>query len=287
MGWGSGVGQLGRERRVEGNAEGPMSLAIAPDGSVAVLDQVNGRILTKKPDGTAREIRIGARAAQDLAIGRDGAMAVLDRLGDKRVDVLGPDGSVRASFPLEGRGIREGGGVTGVFVDGDAVYVERAHASLVRLGDLSGKADEAREEILGRPLRDGTATTHAWIEGKPPADSAFVSVNERSGKTSRFTRQVTPGAPVFGIALLDSDRAGVVYFGLVLGDAASGGPSSIGLYCLDGRSGQVLGSTSLPLSTLPDETFRELAVADGGGVTYLYRTDEGSQLMAADCRSGS
>jgi hypothetical protein len=262
-----------------------MSLVSTSDGGAMVLDQVNGRIVRFGADGRViSEAKIPSRAAQDLALGSDGSVAVLDRLGDKRVDILGADGRPRASFALEGRGIQEGGAITGVFVDGDSVYVERAHAKLVRLGDTSGKADPGREEILGRPLRDNSGFAHAWMDGTPPADRAFVAVNDRQSKSNRFTRRIDSGAPIFGISLLDSDRTGTIYLGLVVADITPDAPSSILLVCLSPADGTTLGTSMLPLSPLADETLRELSVNDSGGVTYLYRTEAGAELLHADCR---
>ena len=44
---------------------------------------------------------------------------------------------------------------TGLFVDGDSVYVEAEHGPLIRVGGLDGKADPERPQFPGRPSRDG------------------------------------------------------------------------------------------------------------------------------------
>lgn len=84
--WGSSPGQLGRERRQEGNAEGPMALTAA----------------------------------------RNGDLVVLDRLADGVVAILDNDGRPMGELPLLGPSVKEGGAVTGLFVDGDDVYVAGA-----------------------------------------------------------------------------------------------------------------------------------------------------------------
>ena len=45
--------------------------------------------------------------------------------------------------------------MTGVFADDKGVYVEREHTALVRIADGQGRSDPGREELPGRPTRDG------------------------------------------------------------------------------------------------------------------------------------
>src|SRR4051794_21224892 len=47
--WGSGPGELGRDRPKEGNPEAPMSVTVDGEGRAVVLDQVNGRIVRFGP----------------------------------------------------------------------------------------------------------------------------------------------------------------------------------------------------------------------------------------------
>ena len=59
--WGSAPGQLGRRGGDESAPEGPMSFAVAPDGGVWVLDQVNRRVVRFGGDGAYRdELPIGS-----------------------------------------------------------------------------------------------------------------------------------------------------------------------------------------------------------------------------------
>jgi hypothetical protein len=44
-----------------------------------------------------------------------------------------------------------------------------------------------------------------------------------------------------------------------------------------------VGSAVLPANTLPDETFRDLTVLDGGGVVYAVRTEAGVSYERYDC----
>ena len=280
--WGSGLDELGRLSGKESNPEAPMSIAAGANGEVVVLDQVNGRLVKLGPDGKPiSETRTTLAAPQDVAVGKDGTTAVLDRLGDKSVQILGPDGKVIGALPIEGKGIGEGGAVTGVFVDGDKVYVEREHQQLVLLGDTSGRPSDARTEIPGRPSRDGQSYLNAWIDS-PPTTSFYVTSTQRDPESHRFTRQVTLMETAIGLLLLDTDRAGIIYVG-ALGEAGDGSQSIV-LVCLEPLHGEILGETTLPPSTMPEETFRTLMVQDAGGVLYALPTEEGEQLLRADCR---
>jgi hypothetical protein len=280
--WGSGLDELGRLTGKESNPEGPMSLAPGANGGVVVLDQVNGRLVKLGPDGKPMgEVRTNLAAPQDLAVGKDGTTAVLDRLADKSVQILGPDGKVLGALPVEGKGIPEGGAVTGVFVDGDKVYVEREHQQLVLIGDTSGRPSDARTEIPGRPTRDGQSYVNAWID-TPPTTSFYVTSTQRDPQAHRFTRQVTLLETAIGLLLLDTDRAGIIYVG-ALGEAADGSQTIV-LVCLEPQHGEILGETTLPPSTMPEETFRTLMVQDSGGVMYALPSEEGEQILRADCR---
>jgi len=277
--WGSGPGELGRKRPQEANPEGPMSLASDPSGKILVLDQVNGRIVRLDKDGKPIDtISVPVRAAQDVATASDGSMAVLDRLGDKKIAMLGPDGKVRGMLPLEGKGIPEGGGVTGVFIDGNDIYVEREHGQLVLIGHVDGTPASDRTEIPGRPTRDGRAFVSAFLDEARPTELAYLTVNDRPSMALRFTRKVSLPVSASSIVLLDSDKGSVIYFGVL-------GAREVAVLCLDGTNGAVLGTTTLPPNDMPEETFRDFAVLDAGGFVYSARDERGVTLMRGDCRS--
>ncbi len=285
LGWGGGDHDVGRLRPEEGNPEAPMSLVLDPKGNVLVLDQVNARMLRLGKDGkTLGIIPVPLRAAQDVAIAPDGTMAVLDRLGDKGIAILGPDGKLIGTLPLEGKGIDEAGGLTGVFVDGKSVYVEREHGTLVRVGDTSGVVDESRPELPGRPSRDGRLLLSAGITDGS-AGRLFISAIERATEEHVFTRELRMGMPIVSIMLLDSDAAGVVYLA-TLAEIPSGDEPvpAVFLTCLSSGDGQPGHTVQLPVNASADETFREMTVAPAGGVVYAHRTESGMTLSRYDCR---
>jgi hypothetical protein len=288
FGWGSGKNQLGRHRPHQGNPEGPMSLTSDHSGNPWVLDQVNGRVV--KLDGRGQVTGtplLTVQAAQDLAVAKNGNALVLDRLVDKTVALMGSDGKSIGELPIGGRGIPETGKVTGVFTDGDSVYVEREHGDLVRIGDTSGKADPNRPEIPGRPTRDGQSYISAQISDGAHGHVAVTEIDRASGD-HRFTRDIPIGMPVMAIVLLDTDLSGIIYLA-TMGERPGATSESaaipvVDLLCLDPLDGRPLGRAETAANTSADETFREMVVLDNGGVLYLYRSDSGSELRRLDCR---
>jgi hypothetical protein len=266
-----------------------MSLAVTSLGDMVVLDQVNGRLLRLAADGKVLGTTpLTQQTPQDVAVTKDGTLLVLDRLKDKSVAIIDPyTGALKGDLPLEGEGIHNTGGITGTFVDGDSVYVEREHGALVRIGDTSGQADLTRPEIPGRPTRDGRAYILARIIDSP-GGRLFVNVVDRQSGEHRYTREYRLQFPLLYITLLDSDRSGVIYLAvageLPTGKADPAAEPAVRLFCLDPLDGKVIGQTDLPLNTMPEETFRDFAVLDEGGVVYQYRTPEGISLRRAWCK---
>lgn len=278
--WGAGPGELGRSLPQEGNPEAPMSFAPAPDGSLVVLDQVNGRLVRVAADGSTREVALGQRAPQDVVVAHDGTLAVLDRLGDRDVALYGPDGAALGTLPLAGAGLPDPGAVTGLFVDGDRLYAEREHGQLVHVGDVHGAAAPTRDELQGRPTRDGRYTLFAGIIDRG-AGRLFLAENARPSGANRFTRELDLPRPVLSIALLDSDLRGTLYLAALLDDASA--PPELELLCAAEADGHLLGDVPLPANTGPEETFRDLAALDSGGVLYAQRSDDGVAYRVVSC----
>jgi hypothetical protein len=284
FGWGEGEGQLGRLIPAdESNPEAPMSLAVDARGAIVLLDQVNNRLVKLKADGTADgTLPLTVQGAQDVVVAKDGTVAVLDRLSDRTVALYGPDGKPAGELELVGKGVEDPGDVTGLFTDGNDVLVEREHGDTVKLGDTKGAADPARPEFPGRPSRDGQAYLTAGI-----ADAAegrvTVTAVERKGGARRFTREYRFGALVFSLMLLDSDSAGIIYLVAQIDGPKADAPL-LTMLCLDPVDGRPLGRALVAANTGAEETMRELSVLDSGGVLYLRRTEQGSQLMRLDCQ---
>lgn len=278
--WGSGPGQLGIHRPQEGNPEAPMSFTLDGRGNAFVLDQVNGRIVRYGPEGI-RAIDTAQQVPQDLAVAADGTLAVLDRLKDHSIALLDANGKPLGELPVTGKGIEEPGGLTGVFVDGDDVWVEREHGQLLRVGDIHGKADAEHPELQGRPTRDGKYTLIAAITDHA-AGKVLLAVGDRAKGANLYTREYALGQEVPALVLLDSDLAGTVYLGAVV--SLGQGAQEATVLCIQPADGQVTGRMTLPVNSGAEETLKEFAALPGGGVLASVRTEAGVRYEVGRCR---
>ena len=283
--WGSSSAQVGHERPPEGNAIGPMSFGIDGRGNVYVLDQVNGRIVRRNAEGqTEAVISLDLQTPEDIAIAGDGTMAVLDRHSGAQVAVYDAEGKRRGTLPIVGEGLADPGQATGIFVDGDEVYVERAHGELVKVGHTDGQIADRRDSLAGRPSRDGKSLLRAAILDKAAGRVAVTSIERATGKP-RFRRDIQLWPVIHMILLLETDQSGTIYFAAEV--QAPGGDPSVVMSCLHGGTGDVVGGAVLPANTMPEESFRDLVVLDQGGVVYALRTQAGVEYRSYDCEGGA
>lgn len=272
--WGSGEGQLGRHRQPEGNAEGPMSFVRTAD-ELIVLDQVNERVTRFDANGKPRGSFKATSTTQDITVAKDGTVVLLDRLVDKNVRLVDRYGRTVGNLALPEDRVGDTGKISGVFVDGSDVYVEKGHGVLARIGSTDGSPVDPAE-LNGRPSRDGALLLMAALS----VPNARVNVNafDRRLKTLRFARAVQFPKPARQIMLLDSDLAGTIYLGVMAGDAPM-----VHIACLDGTDGHALGRISVPTSDTPDESFRDFSVADDGTIVLALRTEEGVEYRTTRC----
>lgn len=270
--WGSRRGELGRSRPQEGNPEGPMSFAATRDGLV-VLDQVNGRLVRYDKNGQVKGTQTIADTVQDVAVGKDGTVALLDRLGEKNVSLTDSSGKPIGKLSL---GSGDPGLVTGVFVDGNTVYVEEGHGGLTGIGTTDGQPLSSPATLGGRPTKDGALL----VTGTLTANEGKLTVNaiDRASGTLRYARVVGMPKPSLFIVMLDSDDRGVVYAGV-----AAGSPEAANIACLDPGDGHVIGRVVLPVSSEPEETFRDFSVEGDGTIVYAIRTADGVDYATAHC----
>lgn len=260
---------------------GPTSVAVDTAGHAHVLDSVNRRVVRRDAQGrVVSTLNVDLRAPEDVVVARDGTVAVLDRLGDEEVAVYGADGKLRGKLPTKGEGIPDPGEVTGLFADGADLYVERRHGKLVKIGDTRGAAAEPRTELAGRPSRDGALLLTAAIVDANAGRLEVVAV-ERATGVARFRRELKLWPFVRAILLLDTDAAGVVYFAAEL-QRGNTTPSVV-LSCLEPATGAVVGGAVLPANVLPEESLRDFAVLDQGGVLHALRTEQGVSYTRWTC----
>jgi outer membrane protein assembly factor BamB len=233
-------------------------------------------------------VPVTQQTPQDIAVAKDGTLAVLDRLRDKTVALIDPEtNQLKGELPLTGKNLPEPGLVTGTFVLDDSVYVEREHGALVRIGNVSGQADPAQPELPGRPSRDGKFYVAAHISNRAEGRLVIYFL-DRETYAQRMARELSLQFPLLYLTLLDTDRAGIVYVAVVgelpTGQASPASAPGMRLYCLEPVQGKVIGQADLIYSPMPEETFRDLVVLDEGGIIYQVRTEAGVTLRRADCR---
>lgn len=271
--WGSGRGELGRERQTEGNAEGPMSFAFV-DGKLVVLDQVNRRVTRYGADGRVESESDAPQTAQDIAVAKNGSSALLDRLSAKSVGIHDPSGKKIGELPLRESEVGETGLLTGVFVDGKNVYVEKSHGALVRIGTIDGEPVDGPSELAGRPSRDGKLLLNAQMAG----GAIVLNAIDRQSGTSKFARAIPFPRPLRGILLLDSDTGGTIYVA-----ASAGAPNTAQIVCLESNEGAAIGRVSLPTSDGAEESMRDFAVGDDGTIVAVLRTNDGVAYRTVRC----
>ena len=204
--WGNGPSALGRLDGDEGASEGPMSFALAADGTVWFLDQTRFRLARFGPAGALlQEMPLPADTFQDFEVMPDGSFVLLDRLAHRTMVVLDASGRFLRSVPVEGPGIPEGGTVTAMWADGSGVWLEHLHTERVRVLDASLQPCQ-REVVRGRPFRQGTELLGA----RDGRGSVTIWTEDRlRGQGSRAI--VSASHEVARIIWLQADDAGDVH----------------------------------------------------------------------------
>jgi hypothetical protein len=276
--WGGQPGEFGRRRDPESNPEAPMAVAAGAGDQLAVVDQVNRRVQRFQGGKLVGTLNVGGDTIQDLAVTRDGRTLLLDRLADRNVQVYGVDGKLENELGLVGPGITEGGAVTGLFHDDRGVYVEREHGKLIRIADADGKTTSEREELPGRPTRDGRLYISAALGDRPRGQLA-VRAFDRTTRELAWAAPVQLAAPILHILLLDSDTQGRIYVAAATGREGTTAPFKIVDEAIEavqlGPGGDVRGYLRLPPLTTADETFRPLTVDDAGNLFVMVPTEAG------------
>jgi hypothetical protein len=286
--WGSGPGELGHRVARESNPEGPMALVVDAAGWLVILDQVNARLARFDASGRALPaIPLPSETIQDVAQDPRGGYVLLDRLVERAVLFVDADGRPRGRVELEGRGVAEGGGVTGLFVGRDGTWVEYEHAALVRVALPSGEPDPERRVLDGRRTQGGTLVRAA----RDARGFAVVSVFGEPGRaraapgTGAYLVKVDFGAPVTQLIDVAGTSAGQVLVVAQLETESTEAPyavasRSIGLALLD-RAGAPIARGELPPPEIPDEQLRPIALGPEGAVYQLHVGREGATIRRA------
>ena len=273
--WGGAPGELGRRAANESSPEGPMSFAVAKDGSAYVLDQVNSRVsVFDRAGGATRTLPLPAETFQDIAIRDDGGVALLDRHGAESVAFLSAEGKLTHEIALAGDGVPSGGDVTALFQHDDGTWVEVQHGSLVRIADAKGNALGERDVLPGRLLPDGSAIRMS----KSGARAAWLAVTPPGERAKPLVR-VEFELPVLQLLALETDATGRIVIAADLAEESPEPPFAL----LDAREtvvvlsrdGAELSRFELPAATGGEESLRRVRLGPDGSIHHMSFTENG------------
>jgi len=297
--WGNGPGELGKKDGGEGASLGPMSFAFGPDGSLHLLDQVNGRIAVFRAGGGAvtsdrgtssespadagatpfvfdRFIAIPGTTFEEVEVGVDGRILLLDRLVREALVVLDPRTRESEAFPIVGLGIPEGGGVTALLVRSDGIWLEFSREHSVRVLDSRWLPCE-RTIVVGRPARGfpGTVEASLGIEG-----GADVKIDAaETGVRSLFVRDDEPIGRLIEVADGPSGAVLLVYYCIRWADDGD----ALAFQEVRGRwygpNGRGLATFTSPHTLSEWEQFREFRILSDGSAVQMTFFEDGVKLL--------
>jgi len=275
--WGGAPGELGRKGANESNPEGPMSFAVDERGRAFVLDQVNGRVEVFEPGGNVRSIPLPSDTFQDVALAKNDALVVLDRLTTSSVAYVDETtGRVTHEIALAGKGVAEGGDVTGLFQRDDGTWVEVKHQNLVRIADGEGNPLDERDIVQGRFGANGVLRA-----SKSGERSLFVA-EKPDGRPATALAKVSFELPLWQILSLDTDRHGRIYVGASLQEESPVPPYDLlraeEVVVVLESNGAELGRVTLPRNAGPEESFRRIRIGADGAVYHLAFEETGATL---------
>jgi hypothetical protein len=251
--WGSSASALGVAVAKNQATIGPSAFAIAPGGSIVVLDQVNARLVRYRPDGSRSDSSAipFAGGEGDVTVSEDGTTYVLDtRAGSSLVRAFRPDLTPGGTMPVAAAGadmIRPApGGVAVHGFPGDLWF------PVVRLGAALLPGTQIGAATATRVLPGGAeVVVHA-------TDDAATFALVRGGQVLRAWR-VESATPLGEIQLAEPFRDGLLavvrvwtedraeFVALVL---RPGGASSFAVDAVEWAESAALGRFRLAGSTL-------------------------------------
>lgn len=279
--WGSGEGRLGRSEAEESDPAGPMGFVVDAAGRAAVLDQVNSRVLMFAGGKQVSAIGLPADSYQDLQLDQDGNLVLMDRLARRSVELFDSRGRPIARVDLEGSGVPEGGGTTGLFLRDDGVWVEVEHERLVRVADARGRPDPDRPQVNGRFSADGVLLLSAVREGRNQA-VVLARPAAAPGELPRLFSRVWFSLPILHLLALESDMAGRVRLAARLARFEDKAPFGVledrVEAVLLGPDGAEIDRVQLPAPRGALDQFRTLRLSPDGVLYHLYYDESGVSL---------
>jgi len=278
--WGAAASDLGRRLPDEAAPEGPMSFAVAADGTVFVLDQVYERVQVYKAGAHVRGIGLDADSYQDLALLDERTMVLMDRLVQRALVFFDTAGRRLATVPLEGEHLPEGGLTSGLFVHADGVWVEVEHRDLVKIATRDGRPAPDRVKLPGRFSIDGKRLLQAARDGSDGA--VILRRSAEAPDAAPAMSQVRFTLPVLYLFQLTTDASGRVYLAAHLTRFADAPSFEVlderrELVVLD-ASGAERERIVLEANAGAEEQLQSLRVTPDGSVYHLELDDLGVTL---------
>ena len=270
--WGSDPNRVARFVPKEGAPEGPMSFDRDARGRLALLDQVNQRVLFLDRAGSPEGfVPLPGPTFQDLRLVGDGAVAVMDRLKQREILVLSRSGQVLGKTPLEGPFVPEGGGVTALLAQPDGLWVEVEHRYSVLVADLRGRPLAERIRRRGRVLGDMRA--RLWRNSPTQVTLATAPLTS-SGRESKMT--LTYPEPIRLTGLVRLDNGGFALSAQSISRPARSAPMDrVYVDFVDATGLKWTGRWTGSVPAMAEETFQVLRTGPGGGVTILHLEEQG------------
>ncbi len=279
--WGSGEGRLGRREAQESDPAGPMAFVVDASGRAAVLDQVNSRVVVFADGKQVSQIALPADTYQDLQLDEAGDLVLMDRLARRSVEVFDSQGRPVSRVALEGGGVPEGGGTTGLFVREDGLWVEVEHTHMVRVADAQGRPDPERPQVGGRFSADGAWLLSAAREGRNQA-VVLVRPADAPGQLPRLFSRISFPLPILHLLALESDTAGRVLLAARLARFEEKAPFAVLEERIEavllGPDGSEVDRVRLPAPPGALDQFRTLYLSPDGVLYHLYYDENGVSL---------
>lgn len=267
-----------------GESRAPQGFTITSDGELLVLDSEKKRLLWFDADAQIKRTLAleGLVMPADVAVAADGTIAVMDHEGlhTKGTLLLAPNGKVKSMLPQSG-----GGMITELYAVGADILGYAGNT--IKLGETSGAPSH---ETPGLYQQDGTIPGRVAPDRRTVIDAsihsrqdgiAYVTVLRSDPPEHVFSRlySVPVKDRLSGIEYVQSDNAGTIYLVLYYDDAMV-------LVCIEGGSGDPLGSVALPMSDdVTGTAFKQFTVnREQGGLVYHRLLEGASSFEVYDCR---
>ncbi len=273
--WGEGPAALGRIVPAEHAPEGPQAILVLADGSMAVLDSVQSRILRLSREGAPIEVfDLPSQTWEAIAERPDGGLVVMDRLVQTDLLVLDASGREDGRVELEGR-VPEPGLITALRGTEDGFWVEVEHGDSLRVASPDGT--ETTATLPGRPLGGGGSVRANRSGEKTVSLLMFQDGRPLTEKVVRFTQ------PVLQIGAIESDgRDGLWVAAETLTEAGPWGEASritTEVVHLEARpGGRELSRRTHERLWSPYEPLQPFASTPDGGLIQLVTGEDGAEI---------